>query len=103
MEGKNDTVLSKLNNPTMALKELSGNTLILDTGNKRLIEVSPEKEINWQYDTETGDETTSISNPERFTRLRNKDILLVGDGKYVQFMPSAGNRIIWASTCRELA
>ena len=93
---------SLLNNPTMALKELSGNIVILDTGNKRLIEVNPEKKINWQYDTETKDQASSISNPERFVRLKNKDILLSGDGKFIQFMPLAGNRITWVSNRTEL-
>ncbi len=94
---------SQLNNPTMALKEISGNMVILDEGNKRLIEVNTEKSINWEYNTETKDEATNISNPERFIRLKNKDVLLIGDGKYIQFMPLGGNRIIWSSNRKDLS
>lgn len=94
---------SMLNEPTMAQKDLAGNITILDYGNKRILEVSTEKKLNWQYFTNTGDETTSISHPEKFTRMKNKDIMLAGDGKYVQFMPSANNRIVWTSTRKEMA
>lgn len=94
---------SMLNEPTMAQKDLAGNITILDYGNKRILEVSSEKKINWQYYTETGDESSSISHPEKFTRMKNKDIMLAGDGKYVQFMPSANNRIVWTSTRKEMA
>jgi hypothetical protein len=103
IEGKDESILSRLNNPTMSIKQFSGNILILDTGNKRLIEVSPEKEINWEYNTETDDDASNISNPSGFTILKNKDILLVGDDKYVQIMPSAGNKVIWTSTRQKLA
>lgn len=102
IEEKADVVFHQLNNPLMAIKELSQNVLILDAGNKRVIEVNQEKNINWEYKTETGEEDSNITYPIRITRLKNRDILVVGDGKYVQFMPLAKNRIIWTSTEKEL-
>lgn len=102
IEEKAEMFFHQLSNPTMAIKDLAQNVLILDTGNKRIIEVNQEKKINWEYKTETENEASTISNPIRFTRLKNRDILLVGNGKYVQFMPSIKNRIIWTSTQKDL-
>jgi hypothetical protein len=93
---------NELNNPVMAFRELSGNTIILDAGNKRVIEVNPENQVTWQYNTETEDEATNISNPTSVTRLINKDILIIGDGKYVRIMPGSENRIVWQSNFEEL-
>lgn len=105
-----DGKASQLKSPIMAQKDLSGNVTILDAGNRRIIEVDRKDEtiatgnkINWQYNTKTREKETSIIRPEKFTRLKNKDILVSGDGKFVQFMPSANNRIVWFSTRKELA
>ncbi len=102
IEEKDHAFFHQLNSPLMAIKELSQNVLILDAGNKRVIEVNQEKKLNWEYKTETGEAESNISYPLRITRLKNRDILVVGDAKYVQFMPSAKNRIIWTSSEKDL-
>jgi hypothetical protein len=94
---------NELDTPLMAIKELAGNVLILDNANMRVIEVNEKKEIIWQYHTKTDDKASSITNPIRMTRLKNKDLLIVGEGKYVQVLPGEENRVIWASTYDELS
>jgi hypothetical protein len=93
---------NELKAPVMAIKDLSGNFLILDSGNNRVIEVNEKKSINWKYNTDISG-AAQITNPTRVTRLKNKDLLIIGEGKYVQIIPSAENKVTWVTTPAELA
>lgn len=71
-----------LNAPLNAIRSKDGATLILDSGNKRVVEVSPEKEILWEYKTDS--DAGHVENPIRVYRLRNGNIFLVGDKKVAE-------------------
>jgi DNA-binding beta-propeller fold protein YncE len=86
--------VNQLNKPLTAYKEIDGKIYILDAGNQRLIQVTDRNEIVWEYNTKNEHEEVNILNPIRFTKLKNKDLLIVGDGKLVQVYPSE-NKIMW--------
>lgn len=92
---------NQLNKPISAFKELDGKIYILDSGNKRLIQVTDRHELIWEYNTENNDPNINISNPTRFTKLKNKDLLIIGDDKLVQVYPS-DNKVIWFSRIEDL-
>lgn len=71
-----------LNAPLNAIRSKDGSTLILDSGNKRVIEVSPEKEILWEYKTDS--DVGAVENPIRVYKLRNGNIFLIGDKKVAE-------------------
>ena len=47
-------------------------------------------------------EKVRISNPTRLTELKNQDILVIGDGKLIQFMPLENNRLLWFGLIQDL-
>ncbi|MFN8673914.1 MAG: PQQ-binding-like beta-propeller repeat protein [Candidatus Sericytochromatia bacterium] len=73
---------NQLNTPLSAWRMGDGTTLILDSGNKRVIEVSLEKEILWEYKTDQ--EGEEIENPIRTYKLRSGNVLIVGDKKILE-------------------
>ncbi len=88
----------KLSHPVMAFKDLNGNVLILDQGNKRVLEINQECEVIWEYNTENVKSEYNISNPTRISRLKNKDLLIVGDNKAIQvFVSGHETKIVWAT------
>ncbi|MBC7473384.1 MAG: PQQ-binding-like beta-propeller repeat protein [Candidatus Sericytochromatia bacterium] len=99
-EGKSH---DRLNHPTMAFKEMSGNFLILDQGNKRVLEVDKSYNTIFEYNTENERSEYNISNPTRITRLKNRDLLIVGDHKIVELFNSQDEtNIVWSSYFEDL-
>ncbi|MFN8575710.1 MAG: hypothetical protein U0354_02520 [Candidatus Sericytochromatia bacterium] len=93
-----------LNKPLKAFKQLDNTILILDNGNKRVLEVDEKNEMKWEYKTTNENPEFSIENPIRASKLKNKDLLVVGDGKMVQvFFSKNEQQIIWASTFQALS
>lgn len=93
-----------LNNPLKAFKQLDNNILILDSGNKRVIEIDEKNEIKWEYKTTNENPEFNIDNPVRCSKLKNKDLLVIGDNKMVQvFFTKDNKEIIWAMSFDELA
>lgn len=72
---------NQLNAPTMAFRLPNGNTLISDSENRRVIEVNPEKEIVWIFDT--GIEKASGG---AFSFIPNR-LIRMGNGNTVVFSP----------------
>ena len=68
-------VKSKLNNPCDAHRLPNGNTLIVDTGNSRILEVAPNKTVVWKYDTD-------LKYPRGAIRLRNGNTAIADTGNH---------------------
>ena len=73
---------NQLNTPLSAWRMGDQTTVILDSGNKRVIEVNLEKELLWEYKTDQEGET--VENPIRIYKLRSGNILIVGDKTVVE-------------------
>lgn len=72
---------NQLNTPTQAFRLPNGNTLIADSENRRVIEVNPDREIVWLFDT--GIEKAS-GGAFSFIPIR---IIRLGNGNTVVFSP----------------
>ncbi|MEK7433791.1 MAG: hypothetical protein AABZ74_11710, partial [Cyanobacteriota bacterium] len=93
----------ELKNPIQAYKELDNNILILDQGNKRLLQIDEKGNILFEFNTEIQSENHVISNPQSFLRLKNKDLLIVGDGKAIEiFQEKNIGKIIWCETIENI-
>ncbi len=54
----------------------NGNTLITDAGNNRIIEVTPSKQIVFQYFTNTSANSNASPNPTNAVRLSDGDTMI---------------------------
>jgi DNA-binding beta-propeller fold protein YncE len=72
---------NQLNAPTQAFRLPNGHTLISDSENRRVIEVNPEREIVWHFDT--GIEKASGG---AFSFVPNR-VIRMGNGNTVVFSP----------------
>lgn len=91
-KGKNE-----LNKPVSAFKEADGNYIIVDSGNKRVLIVNEQKNIIWQYDTIQENKEISINSTSRVTRLKNNNLLIVGDNKVIEITQGEESKIQWFS------
>ncbi|RYX99512.1 hypothetical protein EON78_03525, partial [bacterium] len=90
---------NQLNTPLTAWRYENGNTLILDAGNHRVIEVSPEKKIEWEYTIDQNEE--KVDKPVKAFRLKNGKIMLVSENKIVEIDHNT-KEITWSSSILEL-
>lgn len=79
----------------------TGNTLIVDAGNNRVIEVNEKKEIVWSYYTNEGPEKFRVDAPFRVFRLKNYNILIIGETMVIE-VEQVSNKIIWACPIAEI-
>lgn len=75
------SINNQLNSPTQSFRLPNGNTLIADSENRRVIEVNPEREIVWTFDT--GIEKAS-GGAFSFVPVR---MIRMGNGNTVVFSP----------------
>jgi len=88
--------------PLSAWRMLNQNTLILDSGNHRIIEVNQEKEIVWEFQTDSGEEENRIINPIKVYLVRHSDtILILGENKVIEVSHDEEKKIIWACSINE--
>ena len=92
------------NNPTQAYKEIDGKVLVLDKGNNRLVQVDNQHGILWEFNVSNLDDIHKITNPQSFLRLKNKDILVVGNGKVIEILPNdnGGGKILLSETIESI-
>jgi hypothetical protein len=67
-----------LSSPVCSVMLPSGNILITDQGNQRIIEVTPQKAIAWQY-LPVDDGGPELNNPNSAERLANGDTLIADE------------------------
>jgi len=82
----------KLNFPLSALRLKTGNTLITDGGNQRVIEVSPEKRIVWEF---TSKNIKGLFYPVKARRLKNGNTLITDWVSHRVVEVNRAKRIIW--------
>lgn len=70
--------LGELNSPSQAIRLPNGNTLITDTENRRVLEVTPEREITWMFDTDIEKESQGAFSfmPTRVFRRENGNTIV---------------------------
>jgi hypothetical protein len=98
-ESKGDG-FNQLNHPLTAWRYENGNTLILDSGNHRVIEVNKEKEIVWDYIISQADNDRDP--PVKAFRLKTGKIMLTSE-KRVFEVDYETKEITWSSSIEQLA
>lgn len=83
--GSDDGYLSY---PQSALRLPNGNTLIVDAGNLRLIEVDPEGKVLWQHRTDQGAEEHQMDSPFRASYVPNENlVMLLSENAVIELRP----------------
>jgi hypothetical protein len=67
---------TQLNGAAFASRLPSGNTLITDSNNNRILEVAPGGKVVWQYVTNTRPGSVAQPLPTRAVRLKNGNTLI---------------------------
>ncbi|MFN8578072.1 MAG: hypothetical protein U0354_14630 [Candidatus Sericytochromatia bacterium] len=98
-ESKGDG-FNQLNHPLTAWRYENGNTLILDSGNHRVIEVNKEKEVIWEYIIPQ--EENDRDPPVKAFRLKTGKIMLTSEKRVVE-IDHETKEITWSSSIEELS
>jgi hypothetical protein len=85
---------NELNVPVAARSLSSGNILITDQGNNRVIEVTPEKTIAWQFPANV-DAPSPLQGPNSAERLASGNTLIADEGNNRVIEVDAGGNIVW--------
>ena len=86
---------NQLNTPLTAWRYENGNTLILDAGNQRIIEVNPKKEITWEYQIDQEEKAVKAF------RLKSGKIMLISENNILE-IDYGTKEITWSSSIIEL-
>ncbi len=68
-----------LSSPVCSVMLPNGNVLVTDQGNQRVIEVTPQKTIGWQYMPVAEDGGPALDNPNSAERLANGNTLIADE------------------------
>ena len=93
-----------LKKPTAAQRLFNDHTLILDSGNYRLIEIDDGGNILHEtlYYTKAIDEKFRVVSPLKMIRLINKDIIILDEDKLIQIRLK-DNKMVWHTMIEDLA
>jgi uncharacterized protein (UPF0248 family) len=84
--GADDGLLSY---PQAALRLPNGNTLIVDAGNLRLIEIDPQGKLLWQHRTDQGEEEFQMDSPFRAAYVPNENlVMLLSENAVIEIRPT---------------
>ncbi|MGE5706821.1 MAG: hypothetical protein ACM3YO_00675 [Bacteroidota bacterium] len=72
----------------------TGNTLLLDLGNQRVIEVDPARQIVWQFG-DPSDRAKQLRSPRGVSRLSNGHTLIADTGNHRVIEVDARGEIVW--------
>jgi PQQ-like domain len=84
-----------LNTPVASVYLPSGNVLITDQGNQRVIEVTPQKTIAWQYMPLTADGGPAFNSPNSAERLANGNTLITDENNNRVIEVTGDGGIAW--------
>jgi hypothetical protein len=84
-----------LNTPVCSVMLPNGNVLITDQGNARIIEVTPQKTIAWQYGPILADGGTLLSNPNSAERLDGGHTLIADENNNRVIEVDDAGTIVW--------
>lgn len=98
---------NELNTPVQNTYLPSGNVLITDQGNMRVIEVNMAKQIVWQYGQTgvAGDGFNQLNNPNSAELLTNGHVLIADESNNRVIEVKHNKQIVWSygcATCSEL-
>ena len=79
----------------------TGNVLIVDAGNMRVIEVTDDKRVVWEYKTSEGEDKNIVGEPIRAIRLKNFNILIIGESNVIE-VEKENNKVVWQCTIANL-
>lgn len=89
-----------LSYPQSAVRLNNGNTLIVDAGNLRVLEINAEKEILWEHKTNEGPEEHQMDSPFRAAYVNPQEVLILSETSLLQIEP-AQNKVLWACQLSE--
>jgi hypothetical protein len=87
----------QLNTPVCSVMLANGNVLITDQGNQRVIEVTTQRTIAWQYGTTSSAAVTAnhLSNPNSAERLANGNTLIADENNNRVIEVTMQGAIVW--------
>lgn len=92
--GVDDGLLSY---PQSALRLNNGNTLIVDAGNLRVIEIEAEtNKVIWNYSTMQGAEEHMMDAPFRAVKMPNNLVMILGESNVIEVDPNDENKVVWS-------
>lgn len=77
----------QLSSPSFAIKLDNNNILIVDSGNKRLIEVNPDKQVVWFFATSTAQGSPIEINALKAYRLNNGHTVIISSEQVIEINP----------------
>lgn len=91
--GKNP---NQLMYPEKAIRLSNGNTLICDTRNNRIIEVSPSNQIVWEFfNYKIGSSTRQLSGPSDIYRLDNGHTVIIHNSNKNIIEINKNSEFVW--------
>lgn len=81
--------------PQSAFRLDNGHTLIVDTGNLRVIELNTDDEIVWEYKTNEGAEEHQLDSPFRTAYLPDGKIMILSENAILEVNRST-KEVVWA-------
>ncbi len=94
-ESAKGNAFNQLDTPLTAWRYENGNTLILDSGNKRVIEVTKDKSINWEYSIDTDEK------PVKAFRLKTGKVIIITEKNILEIDYNT-KEVSWSSSITEL-
>jgi DNA-binding beta-propeller fold protein YncE len=91
----------RLNRPRTAWRLDDGNTLITDTGNGRVLIVSNDGAIVWQYRTAGTADDGGIDEPLRSFRIKGDHVMIVGKELVIEV--DEDGKVVWSCALQSLA
>lgn len=89
-----------LSYPQSALRLANGNTLIVDAGNMRLIEVTDEGDIIWEHHTNEGPEEHQMDSPFRAAKTTTGLVMVLSETSVMEIDPNE-KKVVWACQLSE--
>lgn len=86
-----------LSYPQSAIRRDNGNTLIVDAGNLRILELDSEGEIVYEHKTNEGPEAHQLDSPFRVAYMPNGLMMVLSETAVIE-VDVANNEVVWA--CR---
>ncbi|PIQ25988.1 hypothetical protein COW36_02730 [bacterium (Candidatus Blackallbacteria) CG17_big_fil_post_rev_8_21_14_2_50_48_46] len=83
-----------LSYPQSAQRLDNGNTLIVDAGNLRILELDPEGKILWEHFTNSGPEEYHMDSPFRATYLPNGVVTVLGESSLFEY-DTREKKVVW--------
>lgn len=95
-DGRED---GRLSQPKSAWRNESGVTVIVDSGNNRLLLINQAGQPIWEYDT-TADPDVRIEQPLRAFTLPSGNLVILGRDRLVEITP--GKQVVWSGLLKSL-